>query len=51
MRSVFIFLKGFKLAHIFLQISTLHDGGKHGIDQQISNRKSISRKITHLHAL
>ena len=29
------------------EVSTLHDGWKQGIDQQIFNRKSISRKITH----
>jgi len=29
------------------QISTLRDGCKQGIDQQIFNRKSISSKITH----
>ena len=30
-----------------IQVSTFHDGCKQGIDQQIFNRKSISRKITH----
>ena len=29
------------------QVCTFHDGCKRGIDQQIFNRKSISRKITH----
>ena len=29
------------------QVCTFHDGFKQGIDQQIFNRKSISRKITH----
>ena len=29
------------------QVCTFHDGCKQGIDQQIFNRKSISRKITH----
>ena len=29
------------------QVYTFHDGCKQGIDQQIFNRKSISRKITH----
>jgi len=28
------------------QVSTFDDGCKQGIDQQIFNRKSISRKIT-----
>jgi len=28
------------------QVSTFHDGCKQGIDQQIFNRKSISREIT-----
>ena len=28
-------------------VGTFHDGCKQGIDQQIFNRKSISRKITH----
>jgi len=31
----------------FKRVCTFHDGGKQGIDQQIFNRKSISRKITH----
>ena len=30
-----------------LKLCTFHDGCKQGIDQQIFNRKSISRKITH----
>ena len=30
-----------------LQVCTFHDGCKQGIDQEIFNRKSISRKITH----
>jgi len=30
-----------------VQVCTFHDGCKQGIDQQIFNRKSISRKITH----
>ena len=30
-----------------VQVCTFHDGCKQGIDQQILNRKSISRKITH----
>ena len=46
--SAFVFLRWFKLAHISIQVSTFHDGCKQGIDQQIFNRKSISRKITHL---
>ena len=29
------------------QVCTFHDGCKQGIDQQIFNGKSISRKITH----
>ena len=29
------------------EVCTFHDGCKQGIDQQIFNRKSISRKITH----
>jgi len=32
---------------INLPVCTFHDGCKQGIDQQIFNRKSISRKITH----
>ena len=43
----FIFLRWFKLAHISIQVCTFHDGCKQGIDQQIFNRKSISRKLTH----
>jgi len=45
--SAFVFLRWFKLAHIFIQVCTFHDGCKQGVDQQIFNRKSISRKITH----
>ena len=45
--SAFVFLRCFKLAHISIQVCTFHDGCKQGIDQQIFNRKSISRKITH----
>ena len=45
--STFVFLRWFKLAHISIQVCTFHDGCKQGIDQQIFNRKSISRKITH----
>jgi len=45
--SAFVFLRWFKLAHISIQVCTLHDGCKQGIYQQIFNRKSISRKITH----
>ena len=33
------------------QVCTFHDGCKQGIDQQIFNRKSISRKITHPQSL
>jgi len=33
--------------HISIQVSTLHDGCKQGIDQQIFKRKWISHKITH----
>ena len=32
-------------------LCTFHDGCKQGIDQQIFNRKSISRKITHPQSL
>ena len=45
--SAFVFLRLFKLAHISIQACTFHDGCKQGIDQQIFNRKSIWRKITH----
>jgi len=45
--SALVFLRWFKLAHISIQVCTFHDGCKQGIDQQIFNRKSISRKITH----
>ena len=34
-----------------VQVCTFHDGCKQGIDQQIFNRKSISRKITHPQSL
>ena len=33
--------------HRIPKVCTFHDGCKQGIDQQIFNRKSISRKITH----
>ena len=35
----------------FVWVYTFHDGCKQGIDQQIFNRKSISRKITHTQSL
>jgi len=34
-----------------IQVCTFHDGWKQGIDQQIINRKSISRNITHPQSL
>jgi len=34
-----------------IQVRTFRDGCKQGIDQQIFNRKSISRKITHPQSL
>jgi len=34
-----------------IQVCTFHYGCKQGIDQQIFNRKSISRKITHPQSL
>jgi len=34
----------------FHLVCTFHDGCRQGIDQQIFNRKSISRKITHPHS-
>ena len=34
-----------------LQVCTFHDVCKQGIDQQICNRKSISRKIMHPQSL
>jgi len=49
--SAFVFLRWFKLAHIYIQVCTFHDGCKQGIDQQIFNRKSIPRKITHPQSL
>jgi len=33
------------------QVCAFHDGCKQGIDPQIFNRKSISRKITHPQSL
>jgi len=41
----FIFLRLFKLAHIYIQICTRHSGDMQGIKQRIFNRKSISLKI------
>jgi len=35
----------------WLKVCTFHDGCKQGINQQIFNRKSISRKITHPQSL
>ena len=35
-----------QVAHISIQACTFHDVCKQGIDQQIFNRKSISRKIS-----
>ena len=35
------------VGYVYEQVCTFHDGCKQGIDQQIFNRKSISRKITH----
>jgi len=32
---------------LIIGVCTFHDGCKQGIDQQIFNRKSISRRITH----
>ena len=49
--SAFVFLRWFKFAHISIQVCTFHYGCKQGIDQQIFNRKSISRKITHPQSL
>ena len=49
--SAFVFFWWFKLAHISIQACTFHDGCKQGIDQQILNMKSISRKITHPQSL
>jgi len=51
LRSAFIFLRWFKLAHNHIQLRTLHDECKQGIDQQIFNRQLISRKITHPQSL
>ena len=45
--SAFVFLRWFKLGHISIQVCTFQNGCKQGIDQQIFNRKSISRIITH----
>jgi len=36
---------------VLIQVCTFNDGCKQGIDQQIFNRKSISRKITHPQSL
>jgi len=34
-----------RIAHIYIEVNTLHNGGKQDIDRQIFSRKSISRKI------
>jgi len=44
--SAFVFFLWFKLAHISIQVCTFHDRCKQGIDQQIFNRKLISRKLS-----
>jgi len=51
LRSAFIYLRWFKVSHIYVQVSTPHNGCKQGIDQQIVNRKSISCEITHPQSL
>jgi len=38
----FIFLGWLKLAHIYIQVSTLHNGGNQGINQQIFNTFTAS---------
>ena len=44
--SAYIFLRWFKLAHICIQVSTLHDGCKQGIDQKIiGNRFHVNVRI------
>jgi len=52
--SAFIFSRGFKLAHIYIQVTSLHRGeGLESISRFISNlfkRNSISRNTTHLHS-
>jgi len=42
-----LFQQFLKCNHSEVQVCTFHDGCKQGIDQQIFNRKSISRKIGH----
>jgi len=48
MCSAFIFLRQFKLAHIFIQVSTLYNGAKQGIDQikfLLGNRFDVKLRI------
>jgi len=49
--SAFIFLRWFKLAHICIQVTTLHMWNRQGIYLQNFNRKSISRNTTHRQSL
>jgi len=51
LRSDFILFVMIKRAHIYIQVCTLHNGIKQGINQQIFNRKSISCKIMHPQSL
>ena len=44
LRPAFIFLRWFKLTHIYTQVCALHDRCKQGYDQQNFDRKSTSRK-------
>ena len=46
-----IFMIQLNLRHTLVEVCTFHDGCKQGIDQQIFNRKSISRKIMHPQSL
>jgi len=47
LRMLFIKMAYVAILICVIQVCTLHDGCKQGIDQQSFNRKSISRKITH----
>ena len=46
--SAFNFLWWFKLAHIYIQVTSLHKGGVLNPPEKLFNRKSISRTTTHL---
>jgi len=47
MRSAFIFLRRFKLAHVCIQVTNLHTGEEFESNSKVLNRKAMSRNTTH----